>query len=93
MSTATESRPLTELERLALTVRQRPLRALAFSAGAGFLLGGGLRSRLGLALGMFIGRSFTGTALITAIEALSEQNGRQHRANQRRAGRGAAKPA
>jgi hypothetical protein len=93
MHTAIESRPSTDLDRLASSVRQQPLRALTLSAGAGFLFGGGLRSRAGLALGMFIGRSFAGTALINAIEALSEHNGRQHRAHQRGAGRGAAKSA
>src|ERR1700747_3022986 len=93
MSTAIESQPSTDLDRLESSIRDRPPRALALSAGAGFVCGGGLRSRVGLALGMFIGRSFAGTALINAIEALSEHNGRRYRAHQRRAGRGGAKPA
>jgi hypothetical protein len=74
MQTAIESRPSIDLDRLVSSVRQQPLRALTLSAGAGFLFGGGLRSRAGLALGMLIGRSFAGTALINAIEALSDRD-------------------
>lgn len=44
------------------------------------MLGGGLRSRLGLALGMVIGRTLAGPVVVNAIEGLSDQNGRrQHR--------------
>jgi|SRR5580704_13905009 hypothetical protein len=96
MNSATTSQPeAIDFDRLAMKVKERPLRALTLSAGAGFVLGGGLRSRMGLALGLFIGRSFAGTALVNAIEALSDQsdqNGRQHRPNQGRTGRSAAKP-
>jgi len=62
------------------SARQRPLRALAVSAGTGFVLGGGLRSRMGLALAMFLGRSFAGTAVMNTIEAMTEQHGNRHRA-------------
>ena len=71
------------LDPLADSIRQQPWRALALSAGAGFVLGGGLRSRQGLALAFFLGRSFAGTALVNAMEALSGQNGRRHRTYQR----------
>lgn len=84
MNPETGSRPTSpDLDLLVSRVRQRPLRALTFSAGVGFVVGGGLRSRLGLALGISIGRMFAGTALINTIEAFSEHNGRQHRPNQR----------
>jgi hypothetical protein len=53
------------------------------------MLGGGLRTRLGVALGLFLGRTFAGNALVNVIEAAASQNGRQHRANQKRAGGGA----
>jgi hypothetical protein len=72
-----------EFEQLAKYVRRRPLHAMALSAGAGFMLAGGLRSRLGLALGMVIGRALTGAVVVNAIESLSEQNARQHRRHQR----------
>lgn len=62
------------------SARQRPLRALAVSAGTGFVLGGGLRSRLGLALALFLGRSFAGTAVMNMIEATTGQHGSRHRA-------------
>jgi hypothetical protein len=83
MNTAIKSTPASlEIDRLTASIRQRPLRSLMISAGAGFLLGGGLRSRLGLALGLFVGRSFAGTAVVNAIQALADQNGRQYRPNQ-----------
>jgi hypothetical protein len=78
-----------EFDQMAFNIRRRPLRALTLSAGAGFMLGGGLRTRLGVALGLFLGRTFAGNALVNAIEAVANQNGRQYRANQKRAGRGA----
>ncbi|HLK88080.1 MAG TPA: hypothetical protein VKT27_16380 [Candidatus Binataceae bacterium] len=62
------------------SARRRPLRALAVSAGTGFVLGGGLRSRVGLALALFVGRSFAGPALMSMIEAMTEQHGDRHRA-------------
>ncbi len=65
------------------SARQRPLRTLAVSAGTGFVLGGGLRSRLGLALALFLGRSFAGTAAMNMIETMTEQHGSRHRAYQR----------
>ena len=37
-------------------VRQEPLTALAIASGAGFILGGGLNSRIGLALLAIVGR-------------------------------------
>ena len=46
---------LSNLGQLALNIQRRPLRAMTLSVGAGFTLGGGLRSRLGLALGLAIG--------------------------------------
>jgi hypothetical protein len=78
-----------DLDQMVSSIRRRPLRALTLSAGAGFMFGGGLRTRLGIALGLFLGRTFTGNALVNVIEAAASQNGRQHRANQKRAGGGA----
>ncbi len=63
------------------SARRRPLRALAVSVGTGFVLGGGLRSRMGLALALFVGRSFAGTAVKNTIEAMTEQYGNRHRAH------------
>ncbi len=37
-------------------VREKPLTALAIASGAGFILGGGLNSRIGLALMAMVGR-------------------------------------
>src|SRR5690348_13125544 len=81
-----------EMERLKLSVCRRPLRALAIFGGIGFVVGGGLRSRLGLGLGLFVGRNLAGTAVVNAIETLAEQNGRQYRPNQRRVRRSAGEP-
>ena len=77
-----------DFDQMTVNIRRRPLRALTLSAGAGFMLGGGLRTRLGVALGLFLGRTFAGTALVNAVDAMANDNGRQHRANQKRAGRG-----
>jgi hypothetical protein len=81
-----------DLDQVTSNIRRRPLRALTLAAGAGFMLGGGLRTRLGVALGLFLGRTFAGNALVNAIETVANQNGRQHRANQKRVGRGAEHP-
>jgi hypothetical protein len=54
------------------------------------MFGGGLRSRLGIALGMVIGRALAGRVTVNALEALSDQNGRQHRHHHKRTGRSAA---
>jgi len=83
---------LPDPDAMELSIRERPFRALALSAGVGFVLGGGFRSRVGVALGLFLGRTYAGTALVNTIEAFSNQNGRHHRSNQERAGRGEAKP-
>lgn len=40
------------------------------------MLGGGLRSRLGIALGLVIGRSLAGTIVVNAIKVVADQNGR-----------------
>src|SRR5512146_889146 len=93
MSSAPRPRPAaSDLDRLESSIRARPLSALTLSAGAGFILGGGLRSRLGFALGLFIGRSLAGIALTNAIEALADQNGKQRQSNRERTGRGPARP-
>lgn len=77
-------------DQLTLNIRRYPVRALTLSAGAGFMLGGGLRSRLGLALGLMIGRTLAGTVVVNAIESISDENGRNHRHHSKRARRSAA---
>jgi hypothetical protein len=72
-----------DLDQMTSSIRRRPLRAIVLSSGLGFMLGGGLRTRMGVALGLFLGRTLAGTALVNAIEAVAGQNGRQHRSNQR----------
>ncbi len=74
-----ETRPQStspDLDQMVSSIRRRPLRALTLSAGAGFMLGGGLRTRLGVALGLFLGRTFAGNALINVIEAAENQSER-----------------
>jgi len=71
--------PPPDLDQLARYAQRRPLRALSLAVGAGFMLGGGLRSRLGLALGMVIGRTLAGTVVVNVIEGLSGENGGLHR--------------
>jgi hypothetical protein len=78
---------LPNLDQVATYTQRRPLRAISLAAGTGFMLGGGLRSRLGLALGMVIGRTLAGTVVVNAIEGLSDQNGRnRHSKHKKRAG-------
>jgi hypothetical protein len=67
-----------DLEQL---IQRRPLYALTLSAGAGFMLGGGLRSRLGLALGLLIGRTLASLVVVSVIEAASDQNGKRYQQN------------
>src|SRR5215469_3039690 len=50
------------------SIEENPLSALAIAAGAGFVLGGGLRNRLGLALLAFAGRRVARELMLSAIE-------------------------
>jgi hypothetical protein len=55
--------------RLALSesIRQRPVPALVLAAGAGFILGGGLRSRLGTALMLLAGKTIAREVMLSAV--------------------------
>lgn len=65
-------------------VREAPLGALAIAAAAGFLVGGGLKNRVGLAILAIVGRIAIQSAASTFIEALvagNHQNGRSNSAS------------
>jgi hypothetical protein len=55
-------------------VREEPLSALAIAAGAGFILGGGLNSRIGLALLAIVGRIALRGAATSFIAGLVSGN-------------------
>jgi hypothetical protein len=54
-------------------VRETPITALAIAAAAGFLIGGGLKNRLGLAI-LGIGRVAIQGAATTFMAALATRN-------------------
>ena len=61
-------------------VREEPLRSLAVATAAGFILGGGLNSRIGLALLTFAGRlALRGVVTSSLVELItgSHDNGRK----------------
>jgi hypothetical protein len=65
-------------------VREEPLRSLTVATAAGFILGGGLNSRIGLALLTFAGRIvLRGVVTSTLVELItgSRDNGRKPSAN------------
>ena len=65
-------------------VREEPLRSLAVATAAGFILGGGLNSRIGLALLTFAGRlALRGVVTSSLVELItgSQDNGRKRSAN------------
>jgi hypothetical protein len=60
-------------------VREAPLSALAIAAAAGFLVGGGLKNRVGLAMLAIVGRIAIQGAASTFIESIAagkHHNGR-----------------
>ncbi len=62
-------------------VRESPLSALAIAAAAGFLVGGGLKNRVGLALLAMVGRVAIQGAATTFIEAIAAGNHHNGRSN------------
>jgi hypothetical protein len=61
-------------------VREEPLRSLAVATAAGFILGGGLNSRIGLALLTFVSRmALRGVVTSSLVELItgSHDNGRK----------------
>jgi hypothetical protein len=65
-------------------VREEPLRSLTVATAAGFILGGGLNSRIGLALLAFAGRiALRGVVTSSLVELItgSQDNGRKRSAN------------
>jgi hypothetical protein len=63
-------------------VRDEPLSALAIAAAAGFIVGGGLNSRIGQAMLAIVGRitlQSVATSLIAGMVAGIHENGRPNR--------------
>jgi hypothetical protein len=59
-------------------IRRQPLTALTVAAAAGFVLGGGLRSRIGRGLVLVAGRSLIRSAVYGFIAGLVETDGNEH---------------
>jgi hypothetical protein len=71
-------------------IRRQPLTALTVAAAAGFVLGGGLKSRIGRGLVLVAGRSLIRSAVYGFIAGLVEDDGnRNDDAASRRTGSGA----
>jgi hypothetical protein len=71
-------------------IRRQPLTALTVAAASGFVLGGGLRSRIGRGLVLVAGRSLIRSAVYGFIAGLVEDDdNRHHDAVARRTGSGA----
>jgi hypothetical protein len=59
-------------------IRRQPLTALTVAAAAGFVLGGGLRSRIGRGLVLVAGRSVIRSAVYGFVAGLVENDGNGH---------------
>lgn len=59
-------------------IRRQPVTALTVAAAAGFVLGGGLKSRLGRGLVLLAGRSVIRSAVLGFIAGLVEEDGDRH---------------
>jgi|GEM_PF-5279597 hypothetical protein len=59
-------------------VHRQPLAALTAAAAVGFVLGGGLRSRIGRGLIVLAGRSVVRSAVYGFIAGLVEDHGSRH---------------
>ena len=59
-------------------IHRQPLAALTAAAAAGFVLGGGLRSRVGRGLVLMAGRSVVRSAVYGFIAGLVEDHGSGH---------------
>jgi hypothetical protein len=62
-------------------VREAPLSSLAIAAAAGFLVGGGFKNRIGLAMLAIVGRMAIQGAASTFIEAIATGNHHNGRSN------------
>lgn len=74
-------------DRVAQYVRNEPLSALALAAAAGFVVGGGLNSRVGQALLTMVGRialQSAAASLIAGMVAGSHENGKPESASPRK---------
>jgi len=70
-------------------VQQNPIPSLIIAAGAGFLLGGGIRSRFGLAIAMLGVRAGLRGAINNLVASTLVSNGNRYRQNRNRAEAGA----
>jgi hypothetical protein len=74
-------------DRVAQYVRDEPLSALALATAAGFVVGGGLNSRIGQALLTMVGRialQSAAASLIAGMVAGSHENGKPESASPRK---------
>jgi len=60
------------------SIKQYPLSALGIAAGAGFILGGGLRSRVGIAVILFAGRQVAQEVMLPALATLIDEYGKRN---------------
>src|SRR5215469_17145954 len=65
-------------EALLDAIDRRPLAALGIGAGAGFLVGGGLRSRLGVTAMLFAGRMMARELMLNAMTRSIGSHGRRN---------------
>jgi len=73
---------------LAGLIAENPLASLGVAAGVGYVLGGGLRSRLGRALILFaakqVGQDLMANLLVTTIDGLGGRNNKTSAGTRRR---------
>jgi hypothetical protein len=71
-------------------IRRQPLNALTVAAAAGFILGGGLKTRIGRGLVLVTGRSLIRSAMYGFIAGLVKDDANRHNGTaSRRTGSGA----
>src|SRR5665213_1256521 len=74
------------------SIRHKPLRALGIGALAGFVIGGGYRTRLGVSLLWLMGRTAVKESIISAVSGAIDKTDRSGK-DRKRCRPGAARPA
>ena len=72
-------------------IRSRPVTAVAVSAAAGFIWGGGAGGRFGRALLIYIGQALIRESIVNVVSNAVINNGRNPRGNRERTGRSSAR--
>ena len=90
MEHASQREFISQIERLEERIERYPMAALGIAALAGFVLGGGLKSKAGLTLMAFAGRMVLRETTLGLVRNTLTGEGRRHQARATAAGAPAA---